>query len=305
MMARYIYSFFLFLAPILLPAVIIPMIPGRVSDYYLRELTYLYIANANNGVSARDTLINNFNYVADNLSTISSPVLLVDRTPYNDLVRGYGFCDQQGFLLMTLLAKSGIKSRLVDVQAHTHLEVLIDDKYVLADPYYEFLPYGDAGDMLSLNELDKVKTDERHVLQKDQNDSFDSKDYRSIYVPNPIRWPSAYGPSYEEYRNSDLPRKFIDLYASMIMRFSKKYYYLVQDIYFLVNDHFDDPTSEYVSNSGNYITNDVAYSLFFKARNFHIADRHELANPIYESIMNNYPNSYWSERAGFFWVRNI
>jgi len=126
---------FLLLLFALASAFMIPAIPGRVSDYYLRELTYLYISDSNRGVSVRDTLIKNFNYVADNLSPISSSVLLVNTTPYNDLMRGYGYCDQQAFLLMTLLAKTRIESRLIDVQEHTHLEVFVDDKYVLVDPW--------------------------------------------------------------------------------------------------------------------------------------------------------------------------
>ena len=54
---------------LLLPAFIIPFAPEKASDFYYREITYSKVAKDLIGNSKDATLINMFEYVANNLHT--------------------------------------------------------------------------------------------------------------------------------------------------------------------------------------------------------------------------------------------
>ena len=56
--------------------------------------------------NSKETFLNIFKYVYFNMEGINEGVdmPLVDENAYVDLVRGYGFCDQQSFVFMNLIS---------------------------------------------------------------------------------------------------------------------------------------------------------------------------------------------------------
>ena len=105
-----------------------------------------------------ELMVRLLSYTHDNLIPGGGPV--VDKGPWNDLVRGIAWCDQQGTVGATLLARRGIDARLLYLYPpegpgnHTVLEVLLGERWVVVDPFAGLVfrePQTDA--LLSLREL--------------------------------------------------------------------------------------------------------------------------------------------------------
>ena len=289
---------------LLLPAFIIPFAPEKVSDFYYREITYSKVAKDLIGNSKDATLINMFEYVANNLHTYKNSKV-VDRNSFIDLVRGVGWCDQQAFLLMHLLNKSGVsKTRLRDVQGHTYSEVRVANKWVVVDPYSSLIFLDHDAQYLGIEDLKNSNIDDFMGIIKASSKSSKplsfSNNYQNIFIENEVRWKNGIGPEFIEYRSYNLFRRLFEVYGAYAFSvFGDKYYYWLQDQY-LESDRIkkiSDQGSKWIRNYSD--TNDNAFRLFYKARNYILANRVESAVNSYKLIIKEFPNSYWAKESKY------
>lgn len=94
---------------ILVLPLIAVFLPKSISEYAYRELTYLHLSNRliANDLTEQEKVEVMFEYVATNIYAHEG-FNIVDCNQYNDLIRGIGWCDQQAFVLNTLLNKQNI-----------------------------------------------------------------------------------------------------------------------------------------------------------------------------------------------------
>ena len=288
----------------LLPAFIIPFGPEKVSNFYYREITYSKIAQDLIGSSKDATLINMFMYVANSLHTYKSSKV-VDKNSFIDAVRGVGWCDQQAFLLMHLLNKAGIsKTRLRDVQSHTYSEVRVGSKWIVVDPYSSLIFLDNDGQYLGIDDLKNPNIDDfMGVIKSSSNSSKQlsfSNNYQNIFIENEIRWKNGIGPEFIEYRSYNLSRRLFEAYGAYAFSiFGDSYYYWVQNKY-LESDRIrkiSDQGSQWVRNYSE--KNDNAFRLFYKARNYNLANRAKSATNSYKLIIKEFPNSYWAKQSKY------
>ena len=307
-----ILIFILLVAPVFL----IPFTPDKLSSFYYRELTYLHIAKDLEKANDRDTIINIFKFVSDNLHS-SSGYCVVDKNAFNDLIRGIAWCDQQGFLLMNLLNKVGInKTRLRDVQGHTYSEIFFDDKWAILDPYYGFIPLDSENKFLGITELkDNAIHDQLGLIEalKGQStadgifdpDGSGGLDYKLIYIPSErhFRYTNYKNYEFNTFRRYGFSKELLESYSnSAYFFFGKLYFNWVQDMYLKssVFENMTDPGDLWIkSYSKNNQKSDESFLVFYKARNYDVANRTKKASDLYKEVIENYPNSYWSKEAKF------
>jgi len=303
-------SSILLLLILILPAFILPISPDKLSSFYYRELSYLHIAKDLQKDTKRDTLINIFEYVSDNMNAASG-YGVVDKNSFNDLIRGIGWCDQQGFLLMNLLNKAGIeKTRLRDVKNHTYSEVFFDDKWIIADPFYGFMPLDLDNNFIGIPDIkDNLISDQIGLIKaldgkKSSNGIFYDGDYTKIYIPTEKRYINGEGDEFLINRRYTPLRELIEEYSKLVyLIMGKSYFHWFQDIYLETEkiENMADPENLWVTNySKNNQKNDKSFVLFYKARNYDITNRIDKAKIYYENIIEKYPKSYWSKEAKFY-----
>ncbi|MDP4181067.1 MAG: transglutaminase domain-containing protein, partial [Bacillota bacterium] len=176
--------------------------PQQGRDFYYRELTYKHIASTNVGnvKDKYEILLSLFNYVKGN-QNVDPNYKSEDKTAYNNLVLGVSWCDQQAFLLATLLNEYGINSRFRDVQHHTTLEVYINNQWKLIDPFFGQLFYRKVdGQLATLNDIidnnganitvNNFESSKPYI--KDMGNIIPSK----LYIPSEVRWKNGIGPDF-------------------------------------------------------------------------------------------------------------
>lgn len=295
--------FFLFLFSLL---VTLPFAPEKISNFFYRELAYNKIAQFYVGESYDETIQNLFNYISiEHLPPLDKKRLLVDKNPFNDLIRGIGACDQQAFTMMTLLEKLDItKTRLRDVQSHTYSEVLIDDKWAIVDPFFSFFPKDYNNNYLSLEDLKDLEISNKNIVDLNSLDAEFIKNIKNIYLENDIRWNNGVGPEFLDQRN-------YDFYRIILSHFADYSYLLLGDFYlnWVQNMQFRSSKVSLISDKGelwipfyidNYENNDEAFQLFYKARNYDILKRYGLAKKYYLQIVNYHSNSYWAIESEYY-----
>ncbi|MFA5199365.1 MAG: tetratricopeptide repeat protein [Candidatus Omnitrophota bacterium] len=218
----------------------------------------------------------------------------IDKDVYSDLIRGIAWCDQRSWGLGTFLGKLGINNRIVStrnpkgISNHTILEVFIDGKWTLFDPMYGFVLKDDTGELASYEDVCAKPylyylSPSMMMLKEINYDKYQEiKDYftDNIFHNHPS------GPIFhsDPTLNKDFKRRIISkVLNSYIYLFGNKFSYFYQDIYL-----------KYFSPS------DKRTSMFFKARNYDIFNRRQLAIGMYKTYLDNYPKDTNLEDALFF-----
>ena len=149
-----------FAAAVLVTALLGPFVSVLASaslrDFLYRELSYIMIADRVIGNERNPEnvakLLNDF--VAENVYPQGGPVL--DTNSWNDLLRGIGWCDQDAWLLGTLLATRDIHGRMLFLTGgHVVTEVFIDDDWRVFDPYYG-LTYSSGSSLATYRDLTRA-----------------------------------------------------------------------------------------------------------------------------------------------------
>ena len=220
-------------------------------------------------------------------------VTVIDKDVYNDLFRGIAWCDQRAWAMGTFLGKLGIDNRMIMTRNpegrsnHTVLGVFIDGRLRFFDPYYgiaikkdnELVSYEDicrepslfylSQDMLALKEVDPLKYEE-------------TKDYytKNIFYDNPYA-PSIWS---NPISKKDFKRKVITaIMDCYIYVFGHRFSHLYQDVYLM-----------------SYAPPGEAESIYFKARNYDLLDRYQLAIDSYKEVINKFPQGSDTDNALFF-----
>lgn len=306
----FLIFFFIFL-------LIIPLINiNGSSHFFYREITSKKISEDLKSTDKITSFLNIFEFIYYNMESPNEGVYLplIDENASIDLIRGYGHCDEQAFVLMNLINKLGFNSRLRDVQAHTFSEVLIENKWIIADPYFGLLFLNNKNKMLNLEDL----YSNNNFLIKDYYDLLSIEEgkytleyFKNIYAPNNTRWKEGKGPIFHHYRAYNNIRNIYEKFSTIIYNiFGDYYYFLYQDLYLYIysttslynpffhwNMHIDD-----INNLTNLvIENDLkAFELFFIGRNYDLSNRVNKAIKYYQKSIAKYPDSFWAKESYYY-----
>ena len=303
---------FFFILIIFFFILVLPLINiNGSSHFFYREIFFKKISDDLKLYNSKETFLNIFKYVYFNMEGINEGVdmPLVDENAYVDLVRGYGFCDQQSFVFMNLINKIGFNSRLRDVQAHTFSEIFIDDKWIIADPYFGLIFYKDK-DLINIEDLkvysEEVLRDYLGFLDID-DEKFNIELFRKIFVKNDIRWSEGISQNFKKYRSYTNLRKILENYGSILYNlFGNYYFYPYQDLYLKIynttslNNSFDLWINQNLLNN-NQIEKDINnFKIFFIARNYQLSNRKLKALKYYKESQSTFPNSFWTQESMYY-----
>ena len=257
-----------------------------------------------------ETLFNVFEYIYFSVDDeYSANFDIVDENSFVDLVRGFGLCDQQSFIFMNLLNKLGFQSRLRDVYQHTYSEIYLNNKWVIADPYYGYIFFDKDNNILDINQIQFLDEDFIFDYLKFTNLDNQNKNllnFKKIYQPNYFRWPNSISPNFHDYRKYNINRKFFETYSTLVYKiFGDFYFNIYQDLYLniyksklLKNDY-----SLWISNKYNLKQNNTSnqsFELFYLGRNYQLSNRNKKSKYFYEKNILNYPNTLWAKESYYF-----
>ena len=218
-----------------------------------------------------------FNYVVDHEKAKGTPYKC---KPLDSLIYGEAYCDFQARTLNLLLGIAGIPSRyamLLDkdgISPHTLNEVFLNSKWCVYDTTMNIIFMDQKGNKLSLADL---------TFKPELIDEVGYKNLLALY--------QRIIPIVKE------PRR------STPVLFQTHIFDYVMDAYFKTfKNSFLDLYQDYylASIKGRYKEEDLF--LFYKARQYHLAYRMEMAISCYKRILNKYPNSKHYEEAMSFLV---
>jgi len=122
------------------------LLSPELSDITVREFAYNRISM---NIGSDMLEVNSWAYLKEEQDGWLKIEDAIDSNPFNDLVRGIGWCDQKSWLVQTILDRRGIKSRLMMFPCHTLLEVVDGERLRYLDPafncevFYNNGKYGD------------------------------------------------------------------------------------------------------------------------------------------------------------------
>jgi len=86
-----------------------------------------------------------YEFVINNISVPQQNFQSRDENPFDIILDGFGYCDQQANALISLAGMAGIKGNLIflygsdSISRHSVCELKIKDKYIMFDPFYDQL----------------------------------------------------------------------------------------------------------------------------------------------------------------------
>ncbi len=301
---------------VLMPVVAIAA-SGSLREFVYKELSYRLITDrvVRDEASAEQITSRLNEFIDENTYPGGGPVL--DTNAWNDLVRGIGWCDQVSWMLGTLLSTKNIPGRIVFLNGHTsdtgeavgHVmaEVYLDGEWRLFDPLYGLAFRTSTGRLATLAELSanwhlvssqpKVRAlppQVRHQLEQFYEALFTDPNTR-----DPVRWAPLLAA-----RRASPSRAMVQSALDVSWRlFGAPGAYTFQDVYLgLLPSRL--PALD-ASESGNRPvfktrSDDPALFLYYRARNYHLYERADLASRAYEDLIARYPASGYAEKASYF-----
>lgn len=210
--------------------------------------------------------------------------------PLDSLIYGEAYCDFQARTLNLLLGIAGIPSRyamLLDkdgISPHTLNEVFLNNKWCVYDTTMNIVFMGQNGNKLSLTDL-TLKPELIYDIGKiSALKKYDEAGYENLIalyqrVLPIVKEPRRSTPVLYQMHIFDYT---VDVYFKI---FKGSFLNFYQDIYL-------------ASVRGRYKEEDSF--LFYKARNYHLAYRTDLAASGYKIILNKYFNGSYYKEASFF-----
>jgi hypothetical protein len=130
---------------------------NKISRQLYYNNLYHNICSKNDSDSLK--IIKCFEYVANNIAAPGHFIQTKGLNPKQIIEKGYGSCDQQSNLLITILEKGGLPGRLVflfdndSISVHSVCEVKIGYRRIMLDPFYNVLFYNKNQKMASLSDI--------------------------------------------------------------------------------------------------------------------------------------------------------
>ena len=308
MKAMYFVILLLFLATVFMAFIPFFWGPARLQDFAYRELTYTLMAKrlTEKAITEEQKALMVYDWVEFNLTTLTDGKLL-DRNPYSDILLGHGWCDQQGFILLTLLDKLKMTGRLRDVQGHTTTEVLINGDWCIFDPFFDFVPYNfEVGKFVSCEDFRKMDRKKIYSQKLEAvsgiKNAATPESIKAMFKPNDVRWKDGKGRYFQDYIKRDLPRWLVAAIVEKGYRvFGDWYAKIFQEKWLKRNEGQKDTGEQRFKRYGeNFKPNDAAYNAFFKARNYHLHFRYNKAMDYYDIIIKEHPKSRWAMESEYF-----
>ncbi|MFC1674354.1 transglutaminase domain-containing protein [Candidatus Omnitrophota bacterium] len=262
--------------------------PEKLTRHTYYRLVYNLIADQETkGASSDESKARRlFQYVIDHEFVRGEPF---KAKPFESLIYAQGYCDFQARTLNSLLASAGIKSRyamLLDkdgISPHTLNEVFLEGRWCAFDTLMNIIFEDGEGNKLSLEQLsdhpDLILGQTKLAALKDydrgQFERFKNWYSRMFPMPalprrsNPLLLQSHIFDRISDAYSRIFKRRFFDFYQDLYLRFKKKY-----------------PRED--------------FRFFFKARNYHLAYRYDLALSSYNSLIERFPESEYAGDAHFF-----
>ena len=261
-------------------AVCFAPLPPR--DRLYREISYQFVADRVTAGATSDVerILRLFDYIHLHVNVVGSTV--IDETPWNDLVRGIGWCDQQSWGLATLLSKENIDARFAmlrtasGVSPHTVAEVKIADRWALFDAlnglYYR-KPDGTFATLEEIVQNPALVAQESKIqrLQPEVRTAF-LQGLPDLYPfgQSPKRWTSLL-----TKKNRSLARRLGNRFIRVTVRaLGKPFVHTYQDLYFLTEARRGREWAE---------------RRLLQARNYHLYGRLPEAERSYRAVIEQAP----------------
>jgi hypothetical protein len=121
------------------------IMPSRINDYMMNELgLQLVYKKATEGCKSNSSRVAAlYQFVTTNVQTPPKSLLPKQIFPFEILIEGTGYCDQQSNLLISLAEKGEIKGNLIFLRGFDHVshhsvcEIDFDRGYKMFDPLYK------------------------------------------------------------------------------------------------------------------------------------------------------------------------
>ncbi|MDA2915394.1 hypothetical protein MYX64_00855 [Nitrospinae bacterium AH_259_B05_G02_I21] len=288
-----------------------------IRSYLYREISYQWITDRLVGKddSAAVAAKRVMKYVHEQLSPIPGEEI-IDKTSWNDLVRGVGWCDQADWTTATLLAKKGVAAKMammrndIGSSPHTLLLVKHHGAWRVYDPLLGFA-FRRSPSMLpvTLTELSRDSSiiDQQPRLQQIEKDIRENRIawYRSMFPAEGSKAPEVWE-SLLDKKNASISRRLVNQGIRLgISWFGAGLANSVQDYYLARLG----PTLASLTEIDGSVTRPRRFAVrerpdllwFYKARNYHLYGRVRLARKAYVEIVQNYPRSEMAPRARLFW----
>ena len=130
---------------------------NKISRQLYYNNIYHNICSKNDSDSLK--IIKCFEYVANNIEAPGHFIQTKGLNPKQIIEKGYGSCDQQSNLLITILEKGGFPGKLVflfdndSISLHSVCEIKISDRSIMLDPFYRVFFYNKNRKMASLSDI--------------------------------------------------------------------------------------------------------------------------------------------------------
>ncbi|MDO8748076.1 MAG: transglutaminase domain-containing protein [Candidatus Omnitrophota bacterium] len=289
---KFICRLFLIIATvlILLSPVISLFLPYRLRYHaYQRLILNTIVAQETNGYRTDyEKSLSLFNYVVNNEFLQGTPYSC---KPLESLIYAEAYCDFQARTLNLLLGIAGIPSRyamLLDkngISPHTLNEVFLNNKWCVFDTALNTVFVDFRGDMYSLDDLTaqpELLDEIKKISALKQYSGMEYKDIIAIYrrvlplMGEPRR-------STPILKQSHIFDHLMDFYFKI---FGNKFVYIYQNLY--------------IRSALRHLKGSSDSALFYKARNYHLAYRMDLALQSYAALLKEFPESKYYDDVLFF-----
>lgn len=268
------------------------------ANYLHWELAYRHISdevtrNCRNDLEKAITL-NSFMFLSEDTG---GDVLY--HSPYFDLVRHIGWCDQKARGLVHLLDKQNIKARGLGFKCHSVAAVWIDDTPRFFDPHFNcYFVYEDNRERVAtveevLNDNDRLMTNSGKSFSEYRGRCIATSEFHGILIDTEY---------YCEYYHNKMSVKIMEFYYYIGGAF---FCDVFQDFHFFlmeklrggkVADTFGTAYGLMTERQRNEHESEAYFDLY-KARSYHLFGNFQKADKIYDNLLNS---RYFKDDALFF-----
>ncbi len=281
--------FLIILSVIILSPPIALLLPEKLASRTYNRFLYHVIVDRETADCKNEEcgVLSLFQYVVDHQFLQGVPYKC---KPVESLIYSEAWCDFQARTLNALLAVAGIRSRyamLLDKDGnspHTLNEVFLNGKWCIFDTAFNLIPNDASGNRLSLRDLsdnpDLIEYTKKLIALK----TYDNAGYNSYigFCHQVFPIPSEPRRSIPLIYQDHIFDYVVDTYFRL---FKYKFFNIYQDLYLNLK-------------KSKLIPED--FRLFYRARNYHLSYRWNLADKLYNIILKKYPEAKFKQDTIFF-----
>lgn len=233
---------------------------------------------------------------------------VIDTDAWTDLVRGIGWCDQQDWVVGTLLALRGVRGRLVmlddesGVSGHTVMEAYLNGDWRVVDPLYGLMFTRPDGALATREDLSRDLTPlaQHPIVQQMAPVAREQvmKQYAALF---PLRMEPTVWSSVLDSRSVSRPKAWLARAAQRAWTLGgPAWSAALQDLYFLWPVSLDQLSKDMArERTDRTSTREIrrAYRWYVRARNYHLYGRYRKAAAWYQRVIAAYPQLSVADRS--------